>query len=127
MTLYFFDLSTLSIVVCPYKDPVKIHHMKKFFDKVITGFFVFSFGVLGFCNTKYYVKPNVYDIVIYDVYGNESKPDGIRAKFRTQKVAPSYISEYQKGFPHLIFSIRSCIPEMERKKVFSKILKKDYK
>jgi hypothetical protein len=52
--------------------------------------------------------------VIYDVYGNESKPDGIRIKFRTQKVALSYISEYQKGFPHLIFSIRSCIPEMEK-------------
>lgn len=101
--------------------------MKKFFDKAITGFFVFIFTILWFCSTKYYVKSKEYNIIIYDIFGSESKPDGIRTKFSTKEVTFSYIREYQKTFPHLDFSIQSNIPEVERKTVFSMILKKDHR
>jgi hypothetical protein len=117
----------LFLVVSAYKDPVKIHHVKKFVGKAITGFFVFIFTILWFCSTKYYVKSKGYDIIIYDIFGSESKPDGIRIKFSKHEVVCSYIREYQKIFPHLDFSIQSNIPTIERKTIFSMILKKDHR
>ena len=65
--------------------------------------------------------------MIYDVFGKESKPNGIRTKFYTQGVAHSYSKEYQKLFPHLEFSIQSYIPEVKRKTIFSMVLKKDHR
>jgi hypothetical protein len=93
----------LFLVVSAYKDPVEIHHLKKFLNKAITGFFVFIFAILWYCSTKYYIKPKPFNIMIYDIYGKESKPCGIRTKFSTQEVAFSYVKEYQKIFPHLDF------------------------
>jgi hypothetical protein len=117
----------LFLVVSAYKDPVEIHLVKKFLDKVITGFFVLIFTILWYCSTKYYVKPKAFNIMIYDILGKETKPNGIRTKFTTQEVAFSYINEYQKVFPHLDFSIQSKIPEMEKKTIVSMILKKDHR
>lgn len=101
--------------------------MKKFLEKIITGFFVVIFGIIWFCTTKYYVKPPIFKITIYDVYGKETKPNGIRIKFRIQDVALSYIREYQKMFPHLDFSIQSYVPEKNTKRIFSRIIKKSYR
>ncbi len=114
-------------VVSAYKDPVEIHRMKNLYDKIITGFFVFIFGILWFLSTKYFVKPEVYEIIIYDVWGNESKLSGIRTKFRTPEVAQSYIKEYQRVFPHLDFSIQSFLPEIKKRIIFSKVLKNDHR
>jgi hypothetical protein len=117
----------LLITISPYKDPAENHHMEKFLDKTITGFFVFVFGIMWLFSTRHYVKPQTYDIVIYDVYGKESRSNGIRTKFRTQEVAFSHIREYQKLFPHLGFSIQSNIPEFKRGLMLSRIMKKNYK
>ena len=114
-------------LVSPYKDPVENHHMKKIFDRIITGFFVLIFGIMWFFSTRYYVKPQLFNIVIYDVYGKETKPDGIRTKFRTQSVALSYIREYQKLYSHLDFSIQSNFPEIKRSLMIKGIMKKDHK
>ena len=97
--------------------------MKKFGDIVITGFFVFIFGVLWFFTTQYYLKPKKYEIVIYDVFGKELKHNQIRTEFSKIEVAHSYIKEYQRTFSHLSFSIRSEFPEMKKRIVFSRILK----
>ena len=115
------------LVVSAYKDPVEIHQVKKFLDKVITGFFDFIFTILWYCSTKYCVKPKAFNIMIYGVYGKESRSGRIRTKFNTREVAFSYVKEYQKTFPHLDFFIQSNIAEIERKTIFSMILKKYYK
>jgi uncharacterized membrane-anchored protein YhcB (DUF1043 family) len=65
--------------------------------------------------------------VIYDVYGKKTNPDGIRTKFNTHEVAHSYVKEYQQLFPHLDFSIQSVFPEIERKTIFSRVMKKDHR
>ena len=85
------------------------------------------FGIIWFCTTKYYVKPTIFKIVIYDVYGKETKPNGIRTEFSIQDVALSFISEYQEMLPHLEFSIQSYLPEKNKKTIFSRILKKNYR
>ncbi|MDH3657441.1 MAG: hypothetical protein OEM77_04825 [Nitrosopumilus sp.] len=100
-----------------YKDPVENHHMKKFLDKIITGFFVLTFGILWYCSVKYYVKPNHYTIIVYDVFGKAVKIDGIRTNFKTPAVAQSYISEYQKRFSHYYFSMVAEMPEIKRNMV----------
>ena len=100
--------------------------MKKFMDKIITGFFVFTFGIFWYFTTQYYVNSEPYKIVVYDVFGKESKLD-IRTKFQNNKVAVSYIKEYQKTFPHLNFSLEHSIPEIKRRKIFERVLKKDHK
>ena len=117
----------MSNIVSPYKDPAEIHHMRKFGDRIITGFFVFVFGALWFFSTQYYLKPKKYEIVIYDVYGKELKQNQIRTEFSRIEVAQSYIKEYQNTFSHLSFSIKSEFPEMKKRLVFSRILKKDHR
>ncbi len=102
-------------VISAYKDPVENQHMKKIMDKLVTGFFVMVLGILWYCSLKYNVKPNQYKIIIYDIFGNQIKIDGIRTSFSTYQVANSYISEYQNRFSHYDFSIASEIPEIKRK------------
>ena len=98
--------------------------MKKFLDKIITGFFVFTFGIAWYCTTQYYVNSKPYKIVVYDVYGKESKLD-IRTKFQNKMVAFSYIKEYQKIFPHLNFSIEQSLPEIKRRTLLEKFFQKN--
>jgi len=101
--------------VSPYKDPVKNHHVKEFLSKLITGVFVFVFGIIWFFSTKYYVKPKDYNILVYDKHGSHFKSLEIRTKFTTQEVAYSYFKDYQKTYPNLKFSIESDIPKFKRR------------
>ena len=43
--------------------------MRKFRNKIITGFFVFVFGTAWFFSSKYYVKPKQYRVLVYDIKG----------------------------------------------------------
>ena len=106
-------------MVSPYKDPAELHLMKKILDKIITGFFVFNFGVLWYLSTRYYVRPNQFNIVIYDPFGKEFKMDGIRTKFNTKNAAVSYTKEYRKRFPNYDFTIGESISEITRRTIFS--------
>ena len=95
--------------------------MKKIADKVITGFFVVLLGSLWYLSTKYYVKPNQYNIIIYDPLGKEFKIEEIRTEFKTKKVAISYVREYKNRFPNYDFSLAEEIPQIKGRKIFSKI------
>ena len=100
--------------------------MQKIIDKIITGFFVIVLGILWYCSVKYYVKPKECSIIIYDVFGKQVKIKEIRTNFKTRDVAKSFISEYQKRFPHYDFSMRIETPEIKEKTVL-RIFKKNYK
>ena len=106
-------------MISAYKDPVENHHMNKIFDKIVTGFFVVILGAFWYCSTKYHVKPNMYTIVVYDIFGKQIQMEEVRTDFKTQQVAQSFISEYQKRFPHYDFSLAIEIPQIKRK-LFSK-------
>ena len=95
--------------------------MKKSVDKIVTGFFVFVFGVLWFFSIRYYVKPDQYNIIVYDLLGKQVKLDGIRTSFKTKEVATSFLKEYKNRFTHYEFSIAETIPEFKRRTIFSKI------
>ena len=121
---YFWEvLSQLFSAVSAYKDPVENQHMKKILDKLVTGFFVVTLGILWYCSTKYYVKPNHYSIVIYDVFGKPVNTNEIRTEFQTKQVAQSYISEYQNRFPHYDFGLGCELPQI-KVNLFQKIFRK---
>ena len=126
--LHFFSnfYSQLILGTSAYKDPVENHNMQKIMDKFVTAFFVVTLGILWYFSTKYYVKPKESTIVIYDVFGKQVKIDELRTHFKTKAVAKSYISEYQKRFPHYDFSMAIESPEIEKNTV-SRIFKKNHK
>jgi len=97
-------------VISAYKDPVENQNMDKILDRLVTGFFVVIFGILWYCSSKYHVRPDQHTVVIHDVFGRESEINGIRTRFKTIKVAQSYISEYQKRFEGYNFSIAQEMP-----------------
>ena len=109
-----------------YKDPVENQNMNKILDKIITGFFVLTLGILWYCSVRYYVKPNQYTIIVYDIFGKQVKIGGIRTNFKTHAAAQSYISEYQKRFAHYYFSMDTEIPEIKRSAAL-KIFKKNHR
>ena len=97
--------------------------MKKISDKLVTGFFVITLGILWYFSTRYHVKPNHYAVIIYDIFGKQIKLDEVRTNFKTHKVARSYISEYQRRFPRYDFSMATEIPEIKRN-IVRRIFKK---
>jgi len=98
-------------VIIAYKDPVENQQLKKIIDKFVTEFFVVTLGILWHYSSKYQVKPNQYTILIYDVFGNQIKIDGIRTSFSTYRVTNSYISEYQNRFHIMIFQWQQKLNE----------------
>ncbi|AJW71192.1 hypothetical protein [Nitrosopumilus adriaticus] len=110
-------------VTSAYKDPVENQDVLKSLDKFVTGFFVVVFGILWYCSSKYQIKQSHYTIVVHDIFGKESKINGIRTSFRTLEVTQSYISEYQKRFEGYSFSLAQEIPIIKNPafKIFKKI------
>ena len=110
-------------VTSAYKDPVENQNVIKILDKLVTGFFIVILGILWYCSSKYQVNPSQYTIIVYDVFGKQSKIDGIRTRFKTIDVAQSYISEYQKRFEGHSFSMAQEIPIIKNTgyRIFKKI------
>jgi len=81
------------------------------------------FGILWYCSAKYQVNPSQYIVIVYDVFGRQTKIDGIRTRFKTLDVAQSYISEYQKCFEGFNFSTAQEIPLIKNPsyRIFKKI------
>ena len=123
LTLFFENFSTaLFPVTSAYKDPVKNQNMKKIVDKIITGFFIGTLGLLWYCSTRYYTRQDSHKIVIYDIFGKPVNSEEIRTEFRLYQVAQSHITEYQKRFPQYQFSMAAFMPET-RRIIFRKIRK----
>lgn len=92
--------------------------LNRFFEKLITGFFIFVFGCLWLFSTKYYEKPRNYHLVVYDVFGNINTIDGLKTSFHTKQVADSFVKEYQKSFPQYDFSLLIELPQKGRRKIY---------
>lgn len=92
--------------------------LKKFCERLVTGFFIFVFGTLWFFSAKYYEKPKHYSLIVYDVCGNQNTVDGLRTSFQTKDVANSFLLQYQKSFPQYDFSLAMELPQKGKRKIF---------
>lgn len=79
---------------------------------------VFVFAVMWVMKAKPYKRPQNYSVIPYDIFGNESKIDGIRTEFKTHDVAWSFMKNYKKSYPLYNFAMVSDLPNSEKKTIF---------
>ena len=58
--------------------------------------------------------PKNYSIISFDVFGQESKIDGLRTEFKTYDVAWSFMKQYKKSYPLYRFALISDISKTEK-------------
>jgi len=56
-------------------------------------------------------KTKNYSIISFDVFGQESKIDGLRTEFKTYDVAWSFMKQYKKSYPLHHFAL---IPDISK-------------
>jgi len=61
-------------------------------------------------------KTKNYSIFSFDVFGQESKIDGLRTEFKTLDVAWSFMKQYKKSYPLHHFALIPDISKTEKKK-----------
>jgi len=64
-----------------------------------------------------HLKPKNYSIISFDVFGQESKIDGLRTEFKTHDVAWSFMKQYKKSYPLYRFALISDISKTEKKTI----------
>ena len=79
---------------------------------------VFLFATIWFLKTRPKNRPKRYTVIIYDIFGIESKIDGIRTEFKTHDVAWSFMKQYKISYPLYNFALVSELPESTRKTIF---------
>ncbi|HXX05576.1 MAG TPA: hypothetical protein VEJ68_02025 [Candidatus Bathyarchaeia archaeon] len=81
-------------------------------------FAVFVFAISWLLRAKPHKKPAQYFIKVFDVFGQETKIDGIRNDFKTHDVAWSFMKQYKKSYPLYNFALVSDIPNSSRMTIF---------
>lgn len=79
---------------------------------------VFVFAIAWLIKAKPHKRPQHYFVVAYDVFGNQSKIEGMRTEFKTHDVAWSFMKSYKKSYPLYNFALVSDLPNSERKTIF---------
>ncbi len=79
---------------------------------------VFVFAIAWLLKAKPQKKPEHYFIIVYDVFGNHSRIEGLRTEFQTHDVAWSFMKHYKKSYPLYNFALVSEVPNSEKKIIF---------
>ena len=82
---------------------------------------VFLFAVIWFLKTKPKNRPKNYSIVIYDIFGNKVKIDGLKSEFKTHDVAWSFMKQYKSAYSLYNFALISDLPNSTKKTIFKYI------
>lgn len=101
-----------------YTIPTTVWEFFKEFGAAIIMMSVFVFAIAWLLKAKPYKKPQNYSVISYDVFGNESKIDGLRTEFKTHDVAWSFMKYYKKSYPLYNFALVSDLPNSEKKTIF---------
>lgn len=79
---------------------------------------VFVFAIAWLLKAKPHKKPTRYLIKAFDIFGQESKIDGMRTEFKTHDVAWSFMKQYKKSYPLYNFALVSDLPNSEKLTIF---------
>ena len=66
---------------------------------------VFLFALSWLINAKPRKIAKQYYVIIFDIFGKESKIDGLRTKFKNHDVAWSFMKFYKKSYPLCNFAM----------------------
>jgi len=104
-------------VLFGYTIPETVVQFFKEFGAVMVMMAIFVFAVTWFLKAKPYKRPQCYSIIAYDVFGNESKIDGLRTDFKIHDVAWSFMKQHKKSFPLYNFALVCDLPNSEKKTI----------
>ena len=79
---------------------------------------VFLFALAWLLRAKPHHRPKSYSVVVFDVFGNQSKIEGIRTEFKTHDVAWSFMKQYKKDYPLYNFALVSEMPKSTKPTIF---------
>jgi len=79
---------------------------------------VFLFALAWLLKAKPHNRPKSYSVVVFDVFGNQSKIEGIRTEFKTHDVAWSFMKQYKKEYPLHNFALVSETPKSTKPTIF---------
>jgi len=79
---------------------------------------VFVFALTWLLRAIPHNRPKKYSVIVFDVYGKESKIEGIRTEFKTHDVSWSFMKQYKKSFPLYNFALVSDMPKSNKKTIF---------
>ena len=79
---------------------------------------VFLFAFAWILKARPHNRPKNYSIVVFDVYGRESRLEGIRTEFKTHDVAWSFMRQYKKSYPLCNFALVSDPPKAAKRTIF---------
>ena len=82
---------------------------------------VFLFVIAWLVRARPHNRPKKYDVIIFDVFGKESKIDGIRTQFKTHDVAWSFMKQYKETYPLYNFALVSKQEKQEKPTIFKYI------
>ncbi len=79
---------------------------------------VFLFALLWLLKARPHNRPKSYSIIVFDVYGKESKIRDIRTEFKTHDVAWSFMKHYKKSYPLHNFAMVSKLSKSDKPTIF---------
>ena len=109
------------------------HYVVQLFGQTVPGIFWpyfkeigFAFIILGaaifavswFLKARPHNRPKKYSVVCFDVFGKESKIDGIRTEFKNHDVAWSFMKQYKQTYPLNNFALVSELKKDSKKVIF---------
>lgn len=70
---------------------------------------VLVFAIVWLHRARPHHRPQSYNVVVFDVYGQQTTIDGLRVAFKNHDVAWSYMKQYKVRFPLYNFALVSSV------------------
>jgi len=82
---------------------------------------VFLFALAWLFKARPHKIPKIYLVAIFDIFGKESKIDGLRTEFKNHDVAWSFMKFYKKSYPLHSFAMVTKQKDSLKKIIFKYI------
>ena len=82
---------------------------------------VFLFALTWLVKARPHKVPKQYQVIIFDIFGNESQIDGLRTEFKNHDVAWSFMKFYKKSYPLCNFAMVTEQKNYSKKIIFKYI------
>jgi len=82
---------------------------------------VFLFALAWLFKARPHKIPKQYQVIIFDIFGKESRIDGLRTEFKNHDVAWSFMKFYKKSYPLCNFAMVTKQKSSTKKIIFKYI------
>jgi len=82
---------------------------------------VFLFALSWLFKARPHKIPKQFQVIIFDIFGKESRIDGLRTEFKNHDVAWSFMKFYKKSYPFCNFAIVTKQKSSAKKIIFKYI------